>query len=409
MTAQLDADALYLMHLMSCALRDEAPRPLPAGATWDGVYSLALANSVTTTCAFAAAKAPGIDAPEAKRWRDEVYRNAVRHEAFAAERAAVFAEMDAAGLAHMPVKGVVTAREYPRPEMRWMCDNDFLFGRALPDGAVRVADHEDSLALRRIMEARGYEVIEFEESKCDEYHKPPFFNFEPHRQLVQRSLTGGGYFAQAWSVALRTDGEGGLAYELPAEFNYLYQIAHAWNHFNGSGFGVRLVADEWVFLNALRDSADRANVDAELQKLGLAGFESDLARLVDAVIGNDACGRMLAGDADALAPGLLDMLAFMFGSGTYGTRENYAASWVRDDAAKHGLALARLRYILRRLFPTNQSLRHAYPVLQRAPWLRPAVDVYRFTVRLFEQRANLRTELSAVMGKGGKDEGGSGK
>ena len=87
----------------------------------------------------------------------------------------------------------------------------------------------------------------------------------------------------------------------------------------------------------------------------------------------------------------------MFGSGTYGTRENYAAAWVRDNA-EHGLALARVRYILRRLFPTTTSLKHSYPVLQRAPWLRPAVDLYRFTVLPFKRRKELGAELSSVMG-----------
>ena len=399
MAAQLDADSLYLMHLMSCALRGVAPQPLPAGATWDAVYSLALRNSVTTTCAFAAEKAPGIDVAEAKRWRDEVYKNAVRHSVFADERAAIFAAMDAAGLAHMPVKGVVTAREYPRPEMRWMCDNDFLFGHALPDGTVRVADHDDSLALRRIMEARGYETVEFEESNADGYHKEPFLNFEPHRLLAVHETEWWIYYNDLWPKHHRADAEPGLSYEMAREDSYLYHIAHMSKHFSHAGHGVRGLADEWAFLNGGPEPMDEAYLQAELIKLDMVDFESDLRKTAKAAIDQDVCGRALAGDADALTPDVAEMLAYMLGSGTYGTSENFARNAVREDMAEHGRLGGRVRYVMRRLFPPFDVLKPSYPILKRAPWLLPAVHLYRFTIRPIQKRAKLRSELTIVMGK----------
>ena len=403
MTDQLSADALYLMHLMSCALRDEAPRPLPAGATWDGVYSLALSSSVTTTCAFAAAKAPGIGAAEAKRWRDEVYKNAVRHEAFAAERAAIFAAMDAAGLAHLPVKGVVTAQAYPHPEMRWMCDNDFLFGRAMPDGAVRVADEKDRTELFRIMEARGYEPETFNELYHDAYQKEPFLNFEPHLRLSYSEDAWGGYYADSWRRAQRADGAKGLAYEFSREDAYIYHVAHMYKHFESSGHGVRGVADEWALLNAWQETMDRPYLDAELAELGMVDFESVLKSAAAAAIDEDACGRVLAGEPEALAQKDAYTIAYMLSSGTYGTLQNQARNWLRDDAAKHGKKAAQIRYLLHRLFPPTESLLPYYPVLKRAPWLLPAVHLYRLTIRPVQKRAKLRTELSAVMGKNGKE------
>ena len=403
MTDQLSADALYLMHLMSCALRGEAPRPLPAGATWDGVYGLALANSVTTTCAFAAAKAPGIGAAEAKRWRDEVYKNAVRHEAFAAERAAIFAAMDAAGLAHLPVKGVVTAQAYPHPEMRWMCDNDFLFGRALPDGTVRVADEKDRTELFRIMEARGYEPETFNELYHDAYQKEPFLNFEPHLRLSYSEDAWGGYYADSWCRARRADGAKGLAYEFSREDAYIYHVAHMYKHFESSGHGVRGVADEWALLNAWQETMDRPYLDAELAELGMVDFESVLKSAAAAAIDEDACGRVLAGEPEALAQKDAYTIAYMLSSGTYGTLQNQARNWLRDDAAKHGKKAAQIRYLLHRLFPPTKALLPYYPVLKRAPWLLPVVHLYRLTIRPVQKRAKLRTELSAVMGKNGKE------
>jgi hypothetical protein len=409
MAAQLNADSLYLMHLMSCALRGEAPQALPADATWDAVYNLALSNSVTTTCAFAAAKAPGIDAAEAKRWRDEVYKNAVRFAVFADEREAIFAQMDAAGLAHMPVKGVVTAEVYPRPEMRWMCDNDFLFGHDLGNGRTRVADHDDSLAMRRIMEARGYDVEEFEESNADAYHKEPILNFEPHRLLAVHETEWWSYYDDQWPRHHHVEGAAGNAYEMAKEDSYLYHIAHMSKHFTHAGHGVRGLADEWAFLNSGTEPMDRAYLQAELAKLNMADFEASLQRVAESAISDDACGRALSGDADALALEVADMLAYMLGSGTYGNSENFALHAVQADMAEHGRVGGRIRYFARRLFPPTDTLKHTYPILQRAPWLRPAVDLYRFTIRPFQQRAKLRTELSAVMGKAGENTPGTNK
>ncbi len=430
----LDADALYLMHLMSCALRGAEPEALPEaeGASWDAVYALALSNSVTTTCAPAAAKAPDISSAEAKRWRDEVYKNAVRHAVFAEEREAIFAAMDAVGLAHLSVKGVVTALAYPRPEMRWMCDNDFLFGRALPDGTVRPADERDRYELRYIMEARGYEPESFNELYHDAYQKAPFLNFEPHLQLSGLERTSGAwgsYFDDSWSRARRANRASqaspadatarladatarpadtasrpavDLAYEFSREDAYLYHIAHMYKHFKSSGHGVRGVADEWALLNSWQETMDRGYLDAELAKLGMTNFEADLRDVAVVTIDQDACGHVLTGSSEALPPRSAEMIAYMLGSGTYGTLQNQAKNWVREDAAKHGMKAARARYLLHRLFPPTEDLLPYYPILKRAPWLLPAVHLYRFTIRPIQKRARLRAELSAVMDKGGK-------
>ncbi len=398
----LDANALYLMHLMSCALRGEAPMALPEGASWDAVFALAMRNSVATTCSFAVAKAPGVDAAEAKRWRDETYKNAVRHALFAEEREAIFSAMDEAGLAHLPVKGTVTAAAYPRPEMRWMCDNDFLFGRDLGDGHVRVADHEDNLAMRRIMEARGFEAVEFELSKCDEYHKAPIFDFEPHRQLINPESQWLSYFKAPWAKAIRDSGAEGLAYKLSNEDMYIFLTLHTRIHYGGAGHGVRGIADTWAFLRAWREDFDWAYVKAELAKLGLTDLEASLRRTSGAVIDRDACGRVLAGDDGALAQKDAGMLAYMLGSGTYGNPDNFFSNAVGMSVAEHGRVGGRIRYLWSRLFPPLEKIRPYYPVLQHAPWLLPAVHLYRFTVRAAQKRDRVRTELDAVRGRSDK-------
>ena len=82
MASALDNQSLYLLHLLSCALREETTAPLPTGVTWDGLFALARWNSVTTTCAFAVAFSPEADSAERARWQAEVDHNLMRHAVF---------------------------------------------------------------------------------------------------------------------------------------------------------------------------------------------------------------------------------------------------------------------------------------------------------------------------------------
>lgn len=398
----LNPDALYLMHLISCALRGVVPAALPTGAAWDGVFKLASRNSVATTCAFAVAAASGADADERRRWQAEVDRNLMRHAVFDMERESIFASMDEAGLAHLPLKGVVTSRQYPRPEMRWMCDNDILFGRAAADGTVAAAKDDDAQVLRSIMEAAGFEAEHFGTGNHDAYEKAPFLNFEMHRGLANPEVEWWEYYRDPWSRALKDADAPGLSHTFSREDAYLFHIAHMFKHFSSSGHGVRGVADEWALLQAWGDSMDRVYLDAELAKLGMLDFERDLRRVAANVVGADACGCVLAGKAEALPSDDARMLAYMLGSGTYGTVANSVRNKLAQEVAEHGEKGSRGRYLLRRMFPARKALEQGYPVLKKAPWLLPGVYAYRLTVKSFIKMGRVRTELSVLAEKDGK-------
>ncbi len=407
-SAALNPSALYLMHLASCALSGKKPAGLPAGASWDAVFNLASHNSVATTCAFAVAQAPGASDAERARWQGEVDRNLMRHVVFGMEREAVFSAMDKAGLAHLPLKGVVTSALYPRPEMRWFCDNDILFGRAAQDGSgsgsVATATNADARELRSIFEAAGFKTAHFGSGNHDSYEKAPFLNFEMHRGLANPEVSWWEYYQNPWLRARRDASEPGLSYSFSREDAYLFHIAHMFKHFSVSGHGVRGLADEWVLMQAWGTAMDRAYLDAELAKLGMLEFEADVRRTAAAVVGADACGRVLAGEASALLPEDAAMVAYMLGSGTYGTISNHVNNELAREAEERGREGMRARYLLSRAFPPLRKLQQGYPVLKKAPWLLPGVYVYRLVVKPFTRTSRLRAELSAVSKANKKDE-----
>lgn len=441
---RLSPASLYLMHLLSCALRGQAPAALPSGATWEAVFKLATHNSVATTCAFAVAMAPGASEEECKRLQAEVDRNLMRHAVFDMERESLFAAMDEAGLAHLPLKGVVTSRQYPRPDMRWMCDNDILFGHANADGTVATATEEDARKLRGIMKDAGYKSVHFGEGNHDAYEKAPFLNIEMHRGLAHPEVSWWRYYENPWERARKDEDAAGLSYAFSREDAYLFHVAHMFKHFSVSGCGVRGIADEWVLTQAWGTTMDRAYLDGELAKLGMLEFERDLSRTAASVIGEDACGQALTGGASGTAsqaeataaeagvpanmtgttaastparkpdaaaattpsvekaePTTLSvkdtaMLAYMLGSGTYGTIANHVTLELAREEAERGKKGLRTRYLLRRAFPSPKELRLWYPVLKKAPWLLPGVYVYRLATKPFTRTGRLRAELKTV-------------
>ena len=185
--------------------------------------------------------------------------------------------------------------------------------------------------------------------------------------------------------------------ELPLEDAYLFHVAHMFKHFSSSGHGVRGLADEWVLANAWDPKMDRDYLNTELAKLGMRDFENDLRRVSESVIGNDAYGQALTGNAEAIDQQDEQMLAYMLGSGTYGTLANNVNNKIAKEAAENGQKGSRARYLLHRVFPPLSHLSQGYPVLKRAPWLLPGVYAYRLVIKPFTRFSRLRTELLTVI------------
>ncbi len=263
------------------------------------------------------------------------------------------------------------------------------------------ATDDDKRTLRRLIEGLGYKTAHFGMAHHDTYEKPPFINMEMHHGLVSPGVAWASYYANPWQRA-RKDSQAGAAFSFSHEDSYLFCVAHMYKHFSVSGHGVRELADEWVLLQTWGPTMDRSHIDAELNKLGMAQFEADLVRATESIVGKDACGRALAGDATALAATDAQMLAYMLGSGTYGTVTNRVRNELTQEAQTGGEKGSRARYVLHRIFPSRQKLMEGYPVLKRAPWLQPGVYLYRLVVKPFTRTSRLRAELAELTNKDGE-------
>ena len=341
-------EAQDLIYLVSCTVGGVKPdAERVAGMDLDALYKLASRHLLTATVAPALEAAGVKDERFVKASRSSVLKNATMD----AEMDALFDELDAAGIWHMPLKGIVLQHLYPVYGMRQMSDHDILFDASRADD------------VKRIMEGLGFSTEHFGASNHDVYHKEPVCNFEMHRALF-----GPGHEEKLYEyyrdVGERLLGDGCEKHLSPEDF-YLYVTAHEYKHYSGGGTGLRSLVDTYVYLQ--KQSLDMGYVAAEAEKLGIAAFE--------------AANRSLAQhlfSGEALTEADKEMLNYILDSGVYGTVDHR----VENAMSKNGWG--KIQYALNRFFvPVSRKNKNyeayagTYPLFYKHKILLPFLPFYR--------------------------------
>ena len=121
--------AKYLMYLLKSALHQSKIRKEPSKCTWEQVWELAQKNNVEATVSEVVAQYEGnIPSELRKKWRKAGKEILYRQICFEMERENILQGLAEKGIAWLPLKGINLVQYYPRPGMRWMCDNDILCG-----------------------------------------------------------------------------------------------------------------------------------------------------------------------------------------------------------------------------------------------------------------------------------------
>ena len=358
-----------VIYLAGCMVNSETPdHDRVAGMNLEHLFRAAGRHMLTGIVGYAL-EAAGVQ-DHAFR---QANRKAIRKVAlFDTERAAVFAEMEAAGIWYMPLKGCVLKEYYPKVGMRQMSDNDVLFDAGRADD------------VRTIMDQMGYSAEYFGQGNHDVYHKEPVCNFEMHR-----SLFGEGhedklreYYQNVKDRLVKDEGNQYGFHFTPEDF-YIYITAHEYKHYSASGTGLRSLLDIDVYLKSV--SLDMAYVEGEMRKLGIAGFEKANRSLALHLFG----GEKLSEEEQ-------EMLDYILFSGTYGT----VAHRIENSMRNHGWN--RLQYMMHRFsVPISRknkeydSYASAYPIFYKHKILLPALLVYRPVRAMLEGR--FRPEAKAIL------------
>ena len=296
------------------------------------------------------------------------------------ERERILDRLESEGIWYMPLKGSIIADYYPDFGMREMADNDILYDR----------EHQENV--RDIMVERGYQVKSYNESKDDVYVKEPVYNFEMHRDLLEKSSYPKfyAYYSNIKDRLIR-DEKNNFGYHFTAEDFYIYFIVHAFKHYKYlGGTGIRTLADAYI-LNKRFDYR-KSYIAQEMKELGISGFESAFTRLAlklfarpDAVYDTDLHVHLSRGERE--------MLDYMIGAGVFGTRENAMRNrLVRAEKSDRIHFYTRIQYILHRIYPKGGEYPERFPFFYKHVWAYVFLPVYRLA-----KRGNLKGAVREVM------------
>lgn len=278
------------------------------------------------------------------------------------------ANLEAAGIDYMPVKGAILKRLYPQPEMRVMGDCDILIRQ------------KQAKAARSLMKRLDYHLEETT-NHVFEYKSAEGMVVELHVKLLpDGEIDLEPYYGDGWWTA-RPSGVHSCRYEMRPEDHYVFLFAHFVKHFRGVGAGIKFVIDFHVFRQAHPDM-DMDYIRGELAKLGLDEFHENILRTV-AVWFDDA-------QPDEMTDYLTDRL---FNNTVFGDRQRALVSeaYRRTKAEEAGGKRAsdstrRRRKWFELFFLPYSAMKEKYPVLVHWAILLPLFWIVRGVDILFFHR-----------------------
>ena len=360
----IDQDLIYLL---SCAVNGEKP---DAGrcAVMDLTKILQLARLHSVTVAAATALEKAIPLPP--DFMEEKYKAIRRFSLFEVERAKILHELEQNKIWYLPLKGIVMANDYPQKNMREMADNDILYDAARQDD------------VQNIMERLGFICKLKDANHHDLYRKGKLLLFEMHHSLLDKNAypESYAYYSEIKERLVPASGSD-YGFRMTEEDFYIFMIVHTYKHYIRCGTGLRSLLDVYVFLQKHGETLDRTYIRGELCKLQLLSYEQQISSLSVKVF-----------TRQSLSEEEQRLLAFYIESNAYGTRENLMTRQLgNDDSAE-----AKLKYALKRIFPTGQELKINHPETARHKVLYPFMVVYRPVKGMIKKRKLMFGEIKQL-------------
>ena len=320
------------------------------------------------------------DEKEQKRWKNALDNSVKKTMLFDAERKKLLNFFEENGIWYMPLKGAVLNGLYKSYGTREFADNDIL------------VDPEKTDDAKEHLLSRGYK-FRSDEFSADEYSKPPFFNFEIHRALIDESVEFERAYIYYKDVKNRLVKDAGnkYGYHFTDDDYYIYFIFHAFKHYDSRGTGFRTVADEYVVLNSDKLKLNFGYITKELDKLGIRVFEERLRELAVSLFSEpDRTEENLRGLNDDTR----EMLGFILSCSTFGEMKNL---FKRDlDSISNGKKPSKAKYWLKRVFPPRSRFKYSNPFVYKHKIVYPFFLSYRMIVNPIRHRRYLKNEIRTV-------------
>ena len=384
-----------LIYLIKASLGQEKINLEKSERLWNIIYYLSKYNHVEGITYLGVKYIQGIPSKIMDDWKKDYDRTVYYQFLFENERKAICQEMEKNKLSYLPIKGAKLVDYYPLPGMRFMADNDIIYGFVGMENGYycRLGKNEKEKEkniksaqkiLVNIMMKRGYKC-QITRGNADVFKKKPMFNFEMHRHLFISGQKFHDYYEDPWFKAKRCSDDKYEFYYLD-EDEYIYMIAHTYKHFDNSGCGIRCLIDLYVFLEKKKDELDWKYIDHEMKLMVLDVFHNKLKKL------SLACFSEMSLDEDDE-----NLLIYMIMSGTYGNVMNFfERTYDRQEGCDK---IKKLKYMKKRLFLSKEEYKDSYPILYRHTYLIPFFTVYRIINSIVLRPGKFFSELKFIIRK----------
>lgn len=354
----------YLIHLVRCAIHNDAPSEILDGAMFDSVYKCGMRHDVANIAYYSVEKLqtkPGTEL--LLKWERRRDRAVIREINQSYARDEILAEFERCGISSTEVQGTRVKQLYPCPEYRTMSDIDFM----IPKTALKQA--------AKVLESLGYECEMIADVEVDGFREPNI-NIEVHT----------GFFAEGSKFygKLETPFKDGVSGAIIADDRllYLYNVLHIAKHYYIAGCGIRRILDLYLLNRHYADIAHSDDTESFFREVGIADFIRDASALAECWFGETET------DPDA---SLADMAEIIKTSRVHGTAKRKTAQILEKQRGKS--INPKVGYLLERLFPGKMTLKIRYPVLKKYPVLLPFFWFHRLFNAIGKNNRRTKAEL----------------
>lgn len=370
----LTATETQFLHIAKVAV---SGGEIPAeNVDWSAVFALAGQQKLTPLLFEAARKAPAAaeNAALFAAVKQQVIGQVLHQTLRAAEFAALYGDLRAAGLHPVVVKGQLCSRLYPLQDHRISADDDLY----IPE-AEFPACHARLLANGLTTDTPADELAAADEVSYTKEGSPLYI--ELHRHLFDSSEDAhddlNRFFADLHPVEI----DGFLA--MPPHEHLLYLILHAYKHFVRSGIGLRQFCDIGLWAREYHDEIDWQHLHDQCASVHAATFAAAAFCIARNYLGIEF-------DLPAPWDASIDVESLLHDTlcgGVYGSNDltRLHSSTVTLNAVKASRT-GEKSSVLSTVFPKREYLEHRYPYLKKRPYLLPVAWAQRLAHYAREKR-----------------------
>lgn len=382
-------DSKYLIiSLLRAFLNNQQNINIPADIDWKKFNRLAEINSVSGIIGYLFQQTDAERVPEEirRKYEDDFLSTITITTMRDEDMKSLIDLLNKNGIDHLLFKGYIVKDLYTVPELRTYGDIDFAIRR------------ESRGKCNALMLKNGYRPLEdwepvYSYEKNNEH-------YEIHTELLDSNLNNNadyqGYFRDFRKHAVNVDQH---TYTLDPEYHLLYLLMHIAKHVYGSGAGIRMYLDIAFYLRAYREQIDWEHFRQEVHTLKIDRFVNTLFTAVERWFEIKSLIPLKAVDNAFMD----EFLTFTLNGGVFGHNSKAAKlSEVRKNSK--GGSVKRADTLLKRAFPSADTIKSRYTYLDGKPWLLPVAWVHRFFIKkgstakyLEESKSILKTNKQEVI------------